>query len=212
MGKGAEYERHLCKELSLWWTEGDRNDIFWRTSQSGGRATTRAKTGQRTFGQYGDIQAVDPLGLPLLQLVTVETKRGYSKESFSNVLDKLDRGVSQWEGFLKQAQEEASEAGTPFWLLIHRRDHRRAMVFMPSDLFQLLRGDAPKLHKVRPMGFLYLKDVHVVYLRLEDFCSLVTPQNIRRVVSIMRCQAALTTTIRVRRVTTEFAIHVRLCG
>ncbi len=61
MPKGSNFEREICKLLSLWWTNDKRDDIFWRTSGSGARATTRSKTKQKTFGQYGDVQATDPI-------------------------------------------------------------------------------------------------------------------------------------------------------
>src|SRR3954464_11883516 len=87
-GKGASFERDLCKRLSLWWTDGERDDVFWRTSQSGGRATSRTKKGKKTKNSYGDICAVDPIGQPLLDLITFEVKRGYNKDSFTDLLDK----------------------------------------------------------------------------------------------------------------------------
>ena len=36
--KGSEFEREMCKCLSLWWTDSKRDDVFWRSAQSGGRA------------------------------------------------------------------------------------------------------------------------------------------------------------------------------
>ena len=42
--KGGAWEREFSKYLSLWITEGERDDVFWRSSQSGGRATQRAKS------------------------------------------------------------------------------------------------------------------------------------------------------------------------
>ena len=67
--KGSQFERTVCKDLSLWWTKGKRDDVFWRTSGSGARAKTRSKTGEKTFGQYGDVQATDPIGQPLICLL-----------------------------------------------------------------------------------------------------------------------------------------------
>ncbi|MBM3120244.1 MAG: hypothetical protein FJ006_12010, partial [Chloroflexi bacterium] len=58
--KGASFERDISRQLSLWWTHGERDDVFWRSSMSGGRATVRAKKGQKTAYQNGDITATDP--------------------------------------------------------------------------------------------------------------------------------------------------------
>ena len=66
--KGSAFEREISKSLSLWYTEGERDDIFWRSSQSGGRATTRAKKGKKTAASYGDITALDNRGEPFTDL------------------------------------------------------------------------------------------------------------------------------------------------
>src|SRR5262245_2386383 len=49
--KGSKFERDLCRQLSLWWSDGKRDDVFWRASQSGGRAKFRGRRGLQTHGQ-----------------------------------------------------------------------------------------------------------------------------------------------------------------
>ena len=102
--KGGNFERLICKQMGLWWTDGERDDIFWRTSQSGGRATTRSKSGKQTFGQYGDISATDPIGQPLLDACSFELKIGYKKWSYQDSVDKsLKKAAEQTiEKFIKQ--------------------------------------------------------------------------------------------------------------
>lgn len=55
MGKGQDLERSISRQLSLWWSNGEADDWFWRASQSGGRATQRAKKGMRTLNSAGDL-------------------------------------------------------------------------------------------------------------------------------------------------------------
>ena len=55
MAKGPSFEREVCEKLSLWWTDGKRDDVFMRTSGSGGKATARRKKGKDTPFQGGDI-------------------------------------------------------------------------------------------------------------------------------------------------------------
>ncbi len=136
MAKGSEFEREVCKRLSLWWSAGlskgdARDDIFWRSSQSGGRATQRAKTGQKTFGSYGDIAAVDPIGQPLLKYFTIELKRGRSHGFLGDLLDLKDNVKHPFVATLRQARRSAKQAGSKTWLLICRRDRRVAMVYLP---------------------------------------------------------------------------------
>lgn len=68
--KGSGFERRICKALSLWVTDGVREDVFWRSSMSGGRATV-AKGKVR---QAGDICAVAPEGHALVDQFFIECK------------------------------------------------------------------------------------------------------------------------------------------
>jgi len=72
--KGSAFERSVCKDLSLWITYGERDDIFWRTAMSGGRATIGLRAGNVRGAQAGDIGAIDPIGLGLLRHFVVEAK------------------------------------------------------------------------------------------------------------------------------------------
>lgn len=145
--KGGDYEREICKTLSLWWTEGERDDVFWRSSQSGGRATQRAKQGLRTHGSYGDIAAVDPIGEPLLKFVTLELKRG---SSHSTPYDTFDTGptksIRPFELALNQAYDSHSQAGSMGWAIIARRDSRKSIIYLQWELMKLLgRKIAPSV-------------------------------------------------------------------
>jgi len=139
MGKGSNFERDICKQLSLWWTNQERDDVFWRTAGSGAMAKVRSKVQQQTFGQYGDIQATDPIGQPLIDLCSIELKRGYSKGSLMDMLDKKDHMKHQpMEEFILQAMGDAKNAGSPFWLVITRRDSRQSTLTMPLSFYRLL--------------------------------------------------------------------------
>lgn len=72
--KGAEFERECCKKLSLWISNGEREDIFWRSAMSGGRATVMKKKGKENISQLGDISSVDPIGNELLNKFVIECK------------------------------------------------------------------------------------------------------------------------------------------
>ena len=141
MAKGSEFEREFCKEISLWWTDQNRDDIFWRSSNSGGRATVRAKVGRTTAGQYGDIAAIDFDGLPLLNLFTMELKRGYSKNTIQDLFDKKDSAAVQvWEKWYHQTTTSANSAGSRSWLMVVRRDRRDTIVFFPTEFYEYLRS------------------------------------------------------------------------
>jgi hypothetical protein len=178
--KGSGFERQICKQLSLWWTRGERDDVFWRSSQSGGRATVRSRKGKTTAGSYGDIVALDPIGKPLTDLFTIELKRGKSHGHPGDLIDcKGDPKCNEWYKTMQQAQLSADNAGTPAWMIISRRDCRKSAVFFPT--WVLDRGEngvlAPHVSKlVHAPAFRYITD-HGDFtgVELDKFLEIVDP-------------------------------------
>lgn len=68
--KGAEFERQIATQLSLWASRGERKDIFWRTPASGARS--RVTKGNKSH--EGDIMATDPIGEKFTAHVLLELK------------------------------------------------------------------------------------------------------------------------------------------
>jgi len=178
--KGSGFEREICKKLSLWWTDNKSDCVFWRSSQSGGRATQRTKKGQKTFGSYGDIAAVDPIGQPLMQMFTIELKRGRSHGSPGDLLDALPpRGKSPppFEATLLQAMRGCKEAGSAGWLLICQRDRHVPMVYMDwESAFRFRRCLAGTPFSTFRVQLYYPKArLRFLAMPLEDFLTSVEP-------------------------------------
>ncbi len=186
--KGSNFEREICKLLSLWWTNNKRDDVFWRTSGSGARATTRSKTKQKTFGQYGDVQATDPIGQPLIDLCTIELKRGYSKSTFADLIEESQTANAKpcaYYQFIKQARQDHNKAGSLSWMLIIKRDRRKPIIIIPSKLhgriekidnFIDIRLSVHARIKIRK-----LKGSGVYIYPLADFLSYVKPKVMKRI-------------------------------
>lgn len=175
--KGSSFEREICKRLSRWWTYDSRDDVFWRSSMSGGRATMRYRRGLRTAGADGDICALDPIGSPLLSLFTIELKRGRSHGDPGDLLDcsgSLD--CHPFLATLDQAREAAEQAGNT-WLLICRRDRRKATAFFPARCLlsdACLHGFQAEL--IKPPVFRYRFGAYdFVGMELEKFLTTVDP-------------------------------------
>lgn len=121
--KGNEFERTVCKQLSFWWTGGERDDVFWRSTTSGARATQRGKLKLATANSVGDVAALDPIGMPFVNAMITEIKKGYNRDTPYDLLDSpIDNNPTyrQWvEKLYKQTER---------WLIIHRRDRRTCMV------------------------------------------------------------------------------------
>ncbi len=186
MPKGSNFEREICKLLSLWWTNNKRDDVFWRTSGSGARATTRSKTKQKTFGQYGDVQATDPIGQPLIDLCTIEIKRGYSKSTFADLIEEstiANAKPCMYAQFIKQAREDHNRAGSFSWMLIIKRDRRKPIIIIPYTMFYTLQSWGVGLGSLKKYAVLNLpklkKRKRVFIYPLEDFLSHVSYKKFR---------------------------------
>ncbi len=177
--KGSRYEREVCKQLGKWWSGGIRDDIFWRTSGSGARATVRSAKGQKTSGQYGDVSAIDSIGEPLLQVFSIELKRGYSANSFGDMFDFPAKAKKQkWEVFYSQAKASAEASGARYWMLIWRRDRRKALVFMPLEAIKEVSGSFSCPHITAAVPLCNGKIVEVFCCAFEVFLEQIKPQRI----------------------------------
>src|SRR5260221_10668670 len=72
MKKGAEFEREVCRELSLWISVGEDDDLFRRSAMSGGRATVAEKSGRLLHRQVGDVNALDAQATAFLAIFFLE--------------------------------------------------------------------------------------------------------------------------------------------
>jgi len=147
---------------------------------------TRSKLGKKTFGQCGDIQATNPIGQPLMDLCSIELKRGYKGASIADVLDARKGYAKQmWQSFLEQVLIDHVNAGAPYWLLITKRDRREALVFMPWEMCDRLRRETRSkigggLPHIRTCLRLKSKERILIFgMHLQKFLDRVSPDNIR---------------------------------
>lgn len=128
--KGGAFERMICKQLSLWWSGGASDGLFWRTACSGGRATVRTRKGMRTENQYGDITATSMEGAAFTKLVCCELKRGY-KWNPLELLNNKCRTDHPLIVHVAQAREQAVNSKSPWWWLVFQQDRHDVMVVLP---------------------------------------------------------------------------------
>jgi hypothetical protein len=72
--KGSTFERLICKKLSLLISKGEREDCFWRSAMSGGRATVQFNKGILNKSQAGDVTAIAKEGQWLTDHFVLEVK------------------------------------------------------------------------------------------------------------------------------------------
>lgn len=194
-GKGSGFERAICKQLSLWWTDGERDDIFWRTSGSGARAKVRGK--KQTFGQYGDVQATDPIGQPLIDRFTIEIKRGYNDATLSDFLDQIrKKGGTKplLQKFMEQVMEDCRlrDDGSE-WILLVKRDYKEVVLFTPAKAWKALSvidnfysKNAPSWRSAIAHIPIFRMRLHIgtewkiiMAMRFRDFLEYVNPKVVK---------------------------------
>lgn len=143
MGKGDQFERDTCRYLSLWWTDGENDDVIWRN-----RTRRTSKTKDKIL-QLGDIIATDPIAMPLIRTFNVEIKTGYSKTKTGtkvknipwDILDLIDstkpRGTKVFHTFWEQTLRD-SLLSERLPLLIFKRDFHVPVVCMATDNVTML--------------------------------------------------------------------------
>ena len=187
MAKGSQFERDTCRQLSQWWA--GRDDVFWRSSNSGGRATIRKKSGKHTIGQFGDVAATDPVGLPLLDLITFELKRGYKSANLHDMLDAPNTSAKpMFLQFIEQAIAAQVNAASFAWAVIHKRDRRDTWIYFPDFLFgEFLRVGALSTYPLSMVtaSTAFCKQKKLIIfggMSLDGFLQHVTPEHVKRLI------------------------------
>jgi hypothetical protein len=187
--KGPKYERRFCKDLSLWWTNGKRDDIFWRTASSGARATVRLKKGKRTADSYGDVKAEHELGKPLTKTTVFSLKRGYTgkkgKQSlrWASLLDIIDGlGTAKaipaitkwWEELMTVQIDSRRKRG----FLVFKRDRKRGLLGMAPSVF----NEIEKANGEYRGQYILVKakPAILILLPVDDFFAWCKPETLGR--------------------------------
>ena len=189
MGKGQDFERQVCRTLSLWWTDGEDADVFWRNRVRSTKESPDAKH------QLGDVTALKAIGAPLVERFSIEIKTGYSKTKKGlrtrnipwDLLDLLDGkkdGKKTLLEFWAQCMKDA-ELSSKRPLLIFKRDFHEPVICLESSMVALIEEwvgllDSDSLIYSRDRSGRSEANLLLVLFRLEDFLNTVTPEVIRR--------------------------------
>lgn len=191
--KGGNFEREIASKISLWFSEGKRDDIFYRSQSSGARATQRNKSGKKTEGQYGDIAASCSEGESLIKLWNIETKTGYclSKSKLKDgtkkitnwdILDLLD-SKSQEPMFAQMWNQCVidAEVSTREPILIFRRERKLPLITITGTYYSRLTNwfNVPDFMKIHfDLSNLYYPYSKVVIIKLDDFLKWIDPNTL----------------------------------
>ena len=121
--KGGNFEREICRKLSLWISAGERDDLFWRSSLSGGRATVAFKKGKQNLTQCGDISSIHPDGNVLTDRYLISCKF-YSDLKLEGAMLGNKGGISQfWEECVAEAKRYGKQP-----ILVAKQNNTRPFI------------------------------------------------------------------------------------
>jgi hypothetical protein len=186
--KGGQFERDMCTLFSKWWTEDERDDVFWRTSGSGARATTRGKRGKDTCDQHGDMTCIDPCGKPLIDAFCFEFKF-YKTYDMLGVLQSVDANHDWMQFWAKCYDDAMSIARRPFLVTKRNRGAKLGWVTAATAIeFKMLgyawEAEAAMVLRVTPrIVKVKRREVHlprhvVVGFVLDRFLDAVDPRTL----------------------------------
>jgi hypothetical protein len=135
--KGNNLENTLAKELSLWLTHGEHNDVLERSPASGGKATTARQKNIQANHIAGDLIATTDAGYVLINRFVIEAKHQNEVNININglVFGTSKSGViSYWIKLLGEC-----DATQKLPMLIFRQNNRPAMMGLCKDGVDLFK-------------------------------------------------------------------------
>src|SRR3990167_7811225 len=164
--KGASFERQVCRQLSLWISSGERDDVFWRTAMSGGRATIGLRSGKNRGAQAGDAQAIDALGDAFMKVFSVECKHVKTLQLGQMLAKHTGKSHDYW---IKHRRESAAFKREPF--MVARENRYPTLLFVTAEGLEQLgleslpyrtifRGCIPLWVSIK--SAVYTDEVHVL--------------------------------------------------
>lgn len=185
--KGGNFEREICKQLSLWYSKGKADDLFWRTAGSGARATIRSKKGKCTTNSAGDVCALDTKAQPFIDLCLIELKRGYSgkqKVSLGDIIDRLlnKKTLSNSPLLLKwveKAKHEAKQNNIKHPIIIFKKDRKRACIVLMKHTWEEIKENNSNnwvFPHDGPLATIHYNDHCFIVTALDDFLSWCDPK------------------------------------
>ena len=182
--KGTPFEREICKEISLWWSWGQRDDLVWRTATSGGRATSRFETSELdTQYAFGDLAPTHKDIYPLFDFLLFEVKRGYNKTL--DVMEEVDFPshlvkIPQIQDWWATAQRDAIRAGRPETIIVGKRDHRKNYCVISTEFFDLIESQHEESFQ-DPHITIRNEKIHVVICLFTDWFAYFEPEDLKTI-------------------------------
>jgi len=148
--KGGAFERKICKELSLWISHGEHEDIFWRSAMSGGRSTVALKKGLKLKAQSGDVSAISSLGFKFTERFLIECKH-YKNLEFAGLLRNRGKLLIFWQ---KAVVEAVNHSKLP--ILIAKQNNYPTVIVLCSGGMEAFKLKYKTFNLVVPSYDMYI--------------------------------------------------------
>jgi len=150
--KGNDFERDISKKLSLWWSDGTNDDLFWRTQGSGSRWTVRRKKGKTTTGQSSDITSTSSDSQLFIDFFSIECK-AYKDINIWGLIE--GRGIIKewWEKLCSECKEE-----NKYPLLVLKQDYK-PIIMLTNYFFYKINNRCNSIFSINDKNvYLYIFD------------------------------------------------------
>ena len=164
--KGQNFERDIARYLSLWWTDGNDADVFWRNKV---RKTSKTPEAER---QMGDLTTTKTIGLPFIEMFNIELKSGYSKTRLKN-LQKRNEEANKKRAEKGKDPIALSVRNTPWDLLEIIDSKQKDENFVILQFWNQCKTDAELSCRI-PL-LIFKRDYHeeVVVINTSDFDDII---------------------------------------
>lgn len=150
--KGSAFERLVCVKLSLWLSSGLHEDLLWRSSMSGGRATVAHAKGKRLAAQSGDISAIHELGMPLTNKFLLECKF-YRDLEYSGLITGKGKLIQFWNTACIEAERYSKEP-----MLIAKQNQKPITVCLKPETMQAFGLNAELIAPKQELAIILFDD------------------------------------------------------
>lgn len=171
--KGSEFERSIAKTLSLWISNDKQDDILWRSTTSGARATSRSKQGKQTVNSYGDLCVLDSRYSFLCEAACFELKKGYAGTGILDILDGSKKEPDLIK-FWNQCEKDRIAGNRKYSIVISKRDRKQTIITLSRILHnKILKRIGPGLYNRVVIKY---QNHNLVVIKFQDFLDNVPAQ------------------------------------
>jgi hypothetical protein len=172
MSKGGDWERKVCKFLSVWLIGKERPYQYWRMPGSGSIGTIHEDCVDMT----GDIRSLTEEARFLTDIFNIECKTGYKEASFDKHLkyNKIDYIKEHWEQCIKD-----SKKGNKYPMLIFRKKgFKNPWLGINEDVFLKLKNNLSNLR------FIHLNWINITpcyFFEFYQFFENIKPDIVKNI-------------------------------